>query len=418
MALQSGYLRKYFKGIIAKRLSVVEVMPKKSNQHEYNATSGMKEIFGLADRKFETDFLYIDDENSVTDKNFLTWYDARRNHPTRSEYRLYYPSTKVSEMAKAGDSLFICVRQDNTILCIIADEKSTITSQLYWLFDLNVDEEQNGKFTQNTALSTDSGRLEFLVRIILEQIGIVYEEYDDDGLTDKLIGEFGNSFPKTSLFSAFARSLVKDIDPVKEPDAALLQWFGMEEKLFFLMEKNIVKERLSQGFVKNGQPDVEMFIAYSLSVQNRRKSRAGYSLENHICAILDYNGIVYSHTPVTENRSKPDFLFPNIECYRDGNFLSQNLTMLGVKSSCKDRWRQVLAEAERIDRKHLLTLESPISTYQTDEMQNKHLQLVVPEPMHAAFKDSQRKWIYSLADFLGEIKEKQRRTKYASMLIV
>lgn len=229
MSLQNGYLRKYFKGIIAKRLSAVEVMPKKSNQHEYNATAEMKKIFGLTDRKFETDFLYIDDENSVTAKNYLTWYDARRNHPTRSEYRLYYPATKVSEMAKAGDSLFICVKQDNTILCIVADEKSTITSQLYWLFDMHVDEEQNGKFTQNTSLDTDSGKLEFLARTILEQIGIVYEEYDDDGLTDKLIGEFGNSFPKTSSFSAFARSLISDIDPVKDPDAALLQWFGMEE---------------------------------------------------------------------------------------------------------------------------------------------------------------------------------------------
>jgi hypothetical protein len=28
--------------------------------------------------------------------------------------------------------------------------------------------------------------------------------------------------------------------------------------------------------------------------------------------------------------------------------------MPGVKSTCKDRWRQVLAEADRIDHKHLL----------------------------------------------------------------
>jgi hypothetical protein len=30
--------------------------------------------------------------------------------------------------------------------------------------------------------------------------------------------------------------------------------------------------------------------------------------------------------------------------------------MLGVKTTCSDRWRQVLAEADRIQLKHLLTL--------------------------------------------------------------
>ena len=107
MSLKNGYLKHYFKGIVSKKLSAVETMPKTSNQHEFNATAKMKEIFGLDDRKFRTDFLYIDDEQSIEATDFLTWYDARRNHPTRTEYRLYYPSTAVSEAASNGDSLFI-----------------------------------------------------------------------------------------------------------------------------------------------------------------------------------------------------------------------------------------------------------------------------------------------------------------------
>ena len=42
--------------------------------------------------------------------------------------------------------------------------------------------------------------------------------------------------------------------------------------------------------------------------------------------------------------------------------------MLGAKSTCKDRWRQVLAEDEKISRKHLLTLEPGISEPQTHQM--------------------------------------------------
>ena len=33
-------------------------------------------------------------------------------------------------------------------------------------------------------------------------------------------------------------------------------------------------------------------------------------------------------------------------------FLSLVSSMLGVKTTCKDRWRQVLSEADRIPQKH------------------------------------------------------------------
>lgn len=414
MSLKSGYLKKYFRGIIVKRLSDVETTPKKSNQHEFNATARMKEIFGSEDRKFKADFLYIDDEQSITAKEFLTWYDARKNHPTRTEYRLYYPSTPVSDKAVAGDSLFICVKKDETILCIVAQQDATITSQLYWLFDIS--DEKSGKFSQNVELSTDSGQLEFIARTILSQIGIEYEEVDDKDLLSPLLEHFDGKFPKTVIFSEYARSLVPTVDPVDDPDGTLIKWFDMEEKLFFLLEQYIIRERLKKGFIKGKDVDVEGFVKFSLSVQNRRKSRAGLSLENHICALFDANGISYSHTPVTENRAKPDFLFPSVECYKDTLFPADNLTMLGAKSTCKDRWRQVLAEADRIDRKHLLTLEAAISTYQTDEMQDKHLQLVVPESIHKTYTENQQIWLYSVNDFLQEVRRKQRLTAYSFML--
>lgn len=416
MSLENGYLKRYFKGIVSKKLSAVETMPKTSNQHEFNATAKMKEIFGLDDRKFKTDFLYIDDEQSIEATDFLTWYDARRNHPTRTEYRLYYPSTAVSEVASSGDSLFICVKQDETILCIVSRQDASITSQLYWLFD--IESRDSGCFIQNAELQTDSGKLEFVARTILTQIGIEYEESDDQDLLPLILDKFGGVFPKTELFSDFARSLVMDADPEGDPDQAIIKWFDMEAKLFYLLEQHTIRKRLQLGFFDGQDVDVEGFVKYSLSVQNRRKSRAGLSLENHIRAVLDANGIAYSHTQVTENKSKPDFLFPNIECYRDDKFPADNLMMLGSKSTCKDRWRQVLAEADRIERKHLLTLEAAISTSQTDEMASKNLQLVIPRSIHGTYTEKQQAWLISVADFLEEVRRNQRLTVYASMLKV
>ncbi len=413
MSLKSGYLKKYFKAIIAKELRDVEVNPGKSNQHEFNGISALKAVFGLDDRKFPADFLYIDDEESVSSKDFLTWYDARRNHPTRTEYRLYYPSSEVTYKASSGDILFICLKSDDTVLCIIAQKDATITSQLCWLFNIS---DVSTSFTLDTKLETDSGELEFAVRTILGQIGVEYEEQSDDELMALLIEKFNGSFPKTNDFSAFARSLVKDFDPVGMPDSTLISWFDMEEKIFFLMEQHTIRERLRLGFIKDDEVDVDGFVKFSLSVQNRRKARAGLSLENHISALLDANGIVYSHTPVTENKSKPDFIFPDIKCYKNEDFPKKNLTMLGSKSTCKDRWRQVLAEANRIDRKHLLTLEAAISKFQTDEMKDWHLQLVVPESIHKTYTYDQQQWLFTVKDFLDEVKEKQRHTEFAHFL--
>ncbi len=82
--------------------------------------------------------------------------------------------------------------------------------------------------------------------------------------------------------------------------------------------------------------------------------------------------------------------------------------MLGVKSTCKDRWRQVLSEADRISEKHLLTFEAAISVNQTHEMEYNHLQLVVPEAIHKTYTDTQQKWLMNVADFIEMLMFRQR----------
>jgi len=84
-----------------------------------------------------------------------------------------------------------------------------------------------------------------------------------------------------------------------------------------------------------------------------------------------------------------------------------NLTMLGVKTTCKDRWRQVLTEAEKISQKHLCTLEPGISEAQTDEMMSHQLQLVVPAPILSTFNTKQQAWLATLSDFISVVGERQ-----------
>ena len=126
----------------------------------------------------------------------------------------------------------------------------------------------------------------------------------------------------------------------------LMAWMEREEILFRTLERYLIADRLSMGFggdVDTGV-DVDGFLSFSLSVQNRRKSRVGLALENHLEVLFAECGIQYTRAAITENKAKPDFIFPNVAAYHNPAFNPVHLTMLGVKSTCKDRWRQVLAE--------------------------------------------------------------------------
>ncbi len=157
----------------------------------------------------------------------------------------------------------------------------------------------------------------------------------------------------------------------------------------------------------DGQPDVDGFLEFSLSVQNRRKSRAGYALANHVEAVLMAHRLTFKREATTEKRNGPDFLFPNEEAYHNEGFQAPNLTMLGVKTTCKDRWRQVLAEADRVEMKHLLTFEPGISSAQTTEMRRSKLRLVVPKHLHESYLPTQRNEIISVAEFIELVKAKE-----------
>lgn len=402
--MKKGHLSEYFTGVAVKRLSAVEANIFRSHQHEFNGVEGLKKLFGKGDGKqnFPARFIYLcdDDDEPVISDGFLTWYDAREQHPTRSEHRLYFPTTAVSLCAAEGDVLVIGRRPDGSVLVVIAEDGSTIANQVQWLF--GVTDLTHPGYSIREELETEQDRIAFASRIVLENIGVVVEPPPETHL-DEMLRRFDGGFPTTREFSAYARSTVSEISPTDGHDAALMAWMEREEVLFRTLERHLIADRLSLGF----DDDVDGFISFSLSVQNRRKSRVGYALENHLEHLFLDRGIRFTRAAVTENKSKPDFLFPGIAEYHNPSFNASDLTMLGVKSSCKDRWRQVLAEADRVQEKHLLTLEMAISSNQTDEMQAKNLQLVLPKQLHSTYNVTQQGWIMNVAAFTQLVIERQ-----------
>lgn len=217
-----------------------------------------------------------------------------------------------------------------------------------------------------------------------------------------------SDFPDTVAMSAATREIVNRVFHhslsyiASNSDTIIKKWVDTEYQLFCLIENKIFGNRCRIPF-----DNLNELIAFSSSVLNRRKSRAGKSLEHHLSSIFEANRLQFEAQVITEGNKKPDFIFPNGECYHNILFPADKLVFLGAKTTCKDRWRQVLNEADRIEDKHLFTLQQGVSTNQLEEMRQEHLTLVVPKDNIAAFHPNYRSNIMSLGTFIEMVKEKQ-----------
>lgn len=400
--VQAGFISQYFLGSGVKTVSGTEVDPSVSRSHEFQGVDSFRAFLGTPSEKTQIPVKWVwlsDDEAPLITSQPGTWYDSRRGKSHRgAEYRLYYPAAaeEVVHRARAGDTLFLCMPREGSVLALLCQKGSSIEQQLLWLFGLDL----VGRDLVQKDLRTEEGRsVDLAVRHVLELIDVEVT-ITDDRLLETLLRKFPKGLPPTRRFSAFAREMEKNVDVLADPDGTLLAWMDLEERLFMTYERHLLGERLRQGFYQDGVADVDGFISYSLQVQNRRKSRAGYALGHHVEALLEAHRIPHKREATTEKRNGPDFLFPGEAAYHDPASDADRLLMLAVKTSCKDRWRQVLAEADRIAVKHLLTLEPGISQTQTDEMRKERLQLVLPRSIHDSYRPAQQAEITGVAQFL------------------
>lgn len=178
-------------------------------------------------------------------------------------------------------------------------------------------------------------------------------------------------------------------------DARIVDRYRCEFGLFKVVERAHVLPLIAAGFTS-----VDDFLAVAQTVANRRKARAGRSLELHLATVFDEEEVPYETGKTTEGNRRPDFLFPSFSDYHAG----RATTMLGVKTSVKERWRQVLDEAARIPDKHLFTLAEGVSPEQFRQMKEARVHLVVPAVNVTRFPASVRPALLTLADFIAVVR--------------
>ncbi len=186
-------------------------------------------------------------------------------------------------------------------------------------------------------------------------------------------------------------------------DLRLLKRRECEFEIFRSVEQAVELPEILRGF-----GSVEDFVSRAQTILQRRKARSGRSLELHTRAILLeerlQEGTEFSHGPESEASKRPDFLFPSESAYKNPAFPTGKLRMLAAKTTCKDRWRQILNEADRIPHKHLLTLQEGVSEGQFREMTEAKIKLVVPQPLISAYPAAVQPHLQTLESFVADIR--------------
>jgi type II restriction enzyme len=148
---------------------------------------------------------------------------------------------------------------------------------------------------------------------------------------------------------------------------------------------------------------VDDFTDDAKRITQARKARAGRALENHVEYLFADAGIPFEMRKVVDD-TRPDVVIPSKAAYDDPNFPVDKLLMVGIKTTCKDRWRQVTKEAPRVPVKHVLTLQEGISTKQLNEMKQAGVTLVVPKPLHKKYPKQRDITMLDLETFIAEVR--------------
>lgn len=208
------------------------------------------------------------------------------------------------------------------------------------------------------------------------------------------------TFPTGDAISAAARQALFDCIrtlPKASPDVKLMRFMDDEFRLFRMIERQILQKDVVRAF-----KDIDDFMRTARSIGNRRMTRAGRSLENHVDYILTEAEIPHKMRPKIDGR--PDVVIPGEKEYYDPDFPTERLVIVGAKMTCRDRWRQVVREGKRVPTKHLLTLQQGISSAQVQEMFEADIRLVVPASLHSMYPKETRTSLLTVDAFLADVR--------------
>lgn len=313
-------------------------------------------------------------------RSVITWYGKK----TRSEYRLTRFGRNFPFLTTdvVGDLLVLIAKSQDEFLAYVLD------------YDEDIEEIQS-------ALGVEAFEHWGAYRD-----GVPQAAETEDGCINRKIREFSATliaFPSGEIFSETTRAILLECltrFPTLSADDTLVRAYQTEYQLFQSVERQVCQNDISGRLFKN----IDAFLKTAASIMNRRKARAGRSFENHVDYLLTYSKIPHKMRPSLGADGKPDIIIPDEKAYFDQSFPKQKLFVVGLKTTCKDRWRQVLNEAPKHKVKHLITLQQGITSNQLAEMRTAGVSLIVPKALHKSFPKEHTINLLTVDDFIQTVK--------------
>ncbi|MFN8648094.1 MAG: type II restriction endonuclease [Gemmatimonadales bacterium] len=372
----------------AKRLAAVEVVPGASHQHELNATALWR---GLGFPKGRSEgglslLCYLTPGNDpVLLEGSFTLYNSRAKQPRRSpEYRLYYRLPGLEEFARPEDLLVLCRAGAGAELHgLIARPGTPMERQLERLLRLGDDAALRNLVVREAARPQQGDAVEWVGTLFpAADIPTLGKAVSEHALLESSVAS--RRIPSTRAMADAGRDLARDVwGTGLNADEYIQRGLEAESGLYFAIEKEVGGLEL-RALLRDGAAELDEMLAWALRIQQSRKSRRGQSLQHHFASLLDREGIPYAAQCQTEGSERPDFIIPGHAQYHDPAYPADRLMMVACKSTVRERWAQVLREAERIRTKFLLTVDEGMSAELLRSMNQRAILVFVPTGISAS----------------------------------
>jgi hypothetical protein len=398
--------------VAVKRLALVEVEPRASHQHEFNATilrRGLEIQETRVSGPLTIAFYATDSEEPVVEETTYTLYDSRELQPLRSsEFRLYYASSLVPRLARPGDLLVILRGAGHALEAVIARAGTNTERDLQRAL-LSGETTALKRFLVVTPppASYEAGAELALALFPAPPAAVAPKQLsaliaESPALRAALAA---GSMPPTKEMAAAAHKLVDALHGTLGPDEFLDRALAAETALYNEIETQLA-DRTLRAMVGKGELTFPNVMSFTMKYFQSRKARRGASLQNHFARLLEREGIPHTAQCVTEGKERPDFVFPGCREYRDVSFPTGRLRMVACKSRTRERWDEVLNEAARIELKYLLSIDEDITDSAIDKMAQSHIRLFLPKRVlddHYG-PSAQRNALASVRELLVELK--------------
>mgnify|MGYP003386628699 CR=1 FL=1 len=162
--------------------------------------------------------------------------------------------------------------------------------------------------------------------------------------------------------------------------SSLIEELNQQVYKKYLEAQSKMGQQVIEGRIASGLGNLyEELDSFYMSVFQSRKSRAGGAFEFVIQELFARLGYPFS-TQVNIEGAKPDFVLPSDEYFRENPLGSIIFT---AKRTLRERWRQVVTEANKGYGFFLATIDSKVSLNQIQQMAIHKVHMVVPETLLA-----------------------------------